>query len=367
MTFIAYPQKNWELFDYILGNTEMSIATDRYYYLFDINKNNPIKVALMDNETNYWTKWSNFPGYLISNGSLEIAVDVHRSILKNEIVVESDYPTYEENYEAAKIIGNIIEKKGFNPLYYYSGNKSVHMHIFIDWNFLNIIYWDYKNNDAKEISSLINYNLEEFKNEFIKWIRTKMISCWDTNIRKFDSDLINATHLIRCELSKNKIGYKTFLGYSYKDMSFIPYVCNEKNRIYPVLGKIKLSVPNNPKEIVEEFLEYRNKKEIKNKKIRELGNINKIKYSNKIRKSVTSILSNDFKKIGDGYKRALFILISELRSVFGDNEARIIINDWNMRMGCPIKDSDIEYRFNKESYFLSNKYINDFLKEIGYN
>ncbi|KKN04168.1 hypothetical protein LCGC14_1100060, partial [marine sediment metagenome] len=35
--------------------------------------------------------------------------------------------------------------------------------------------------------------------EFIEWLRTKMISCWDLNLRKFDTDLIRATHLIRCE------------------------------------------------------------------------------------------------------------------------------------------------------------------------
>lgn len=342
MVFIAFPEKNYKLFDYILGNTKMSIATDRYYYLQNLHyKHNKIKIALMDRDNNHWTKWEEFPAQLLSQQYKGVAVDVHRSMLENEIVIESDYPDYIDNFEAAKIIGRILEGKGFAPLYYYSGNKSIHIHIFLDW---------------------VTFFQIENRKEFIEWIRTKMISCWDTNIRKFDKDLIKGTHLIRAELSKNKKGYKTFLGYTHNDLSFIPYICNEDNRIYPRIGKIKLSSPHCAWELIEEFSEYKNRPKPTN-----TSSFNPDDCPNEIRRIITPLLSNDFKKLGDYKKRAFFIILNELRRVMGDNDARIITNNWNERMGLPISESEIDYRFTKKYYILSNKYIEDFLEDIGIN
>ena len=238
-------------------------------------------------------------------------------------IFESDYPDYIDNFEAAKIIGKIIEGKGFTPLYYFSGSKSVHIHIFIDW---------------------VTFFQIENRKEFMLWLRTKMISCWDTNIRKFDKDLIRATHLIRCELSKNKKGYKTFLGYSHNDLSFIPYICNEENRIYPRLGEIKLSSPHCVKELIEEFLEHQNKPKPQN-----ISYFNPKDCPNEIRKPIELLLNDNFKKVGDGRKRAMFIILSELRRVVGDDKARLMIKDWNVRMGSPIKQRDIDYRFTKKT------------------
>ena len=338
MVFVAYPDNDWNLFDYILGNHKMSIAVDRYTHLMKLN-NSKLKISLMDRDTNKWTKWVTFPGPLIHKGNLQMAVDAHRSMMENEIIIESDYPDYVDNFEAAKIIGKIIEGKGFTPMYYYSGNKSIHIHIFLDWTTF--------------------FQIEDRK-EFIIWLRTKMISCWDTNIRQFDKDLIKASHLIRCELSKNKKGFKTFLGYSNNDLSFIPYICNEENRIYPRIGEIKLSSPHCTKELIDEFLEYQNKPKPQN-----ISSFNPKDCPNEIREAVGRLLSDDFKKVGDGSKRAMFIIVSELRRIAGDEKARDMINDWNVRMGSPIKQSEIDYRFTKKNYTLSGKYINDFLEEIG--
>lgn len=342
MPFIAYPDKDWKLFDYILGNNKMSIAVDRYYYLMEMSRNKNFKIAMMDCDTNKWTKWVEFPGQLLSQHNKGVAVDVHRSMLGNEIVIESDYTDYIDNFEATKIIGKMIEKKGFTPLYYYSGNKSVHIHVFLDWECV-------EDRDKKK-----------FKEEFIIWLRTKMISCWGTNIRKFDKDLIKASHLIRCELSKNKKGYKTFLGYSHNDLSFIPYICNEDNRIYPRIGKIKLSRPHVIDELLDEFTRDKIKPKAQN-----IPTFNPDDCPNEIRKSVGRLLSDDFKKVGDGLGRAMFIIVSELRRVVGDDKAKAMVNDWNFRMGSQIKQSEIDYRFTKKAYTLSNKYINDFLEELG--
>ncbi len=363
MSFIAREDEDFETWDYIIGNVYLSILEKRYSYLMKINCDNPIKVALRDPSNDYWSKWLAFPGLLTDLRGVTEAIDVHRSILKNEIIIESDYPTYEENYEAAKVIGRIIEKKGFQPLYYYSGNKSIHVHIFFDWGCIKML------NSEIKTRILQKFDVSGFQKRFIEYLRAKMISCWDTNVKKFDKDLIKATHLIRCELSKNKKGYKTFLGYTYRDMSFVPYVCNEQNRIYPQLGEIRLSAPDKIQEIVEEFLDEIDIKE-KRKKMRMRGLANRspnaIKNSPKeIRWCVKAILSEDFKKYGDGFQRGMFILLNELRRVMGDTQARIIINDWNGRMGFPVKDKEIDYRFGLKNYSLTCEYIHNFLKEIG--
>ena len=339
MVFIANKEMNYKLFDYILGTPKMSIATDRYYFLEELNNQQKLKIALMDRDNNNWTKWGGFPGPLLSSRHNGVAVDVHRSMMDNEIVIESDYPDYIDNFEAAKIVGKIIEGKGFIPHYYYSGNKSIHTHIFIDW----VTFFQIKD-----------------RKRFIEWLRAKMIACWDTNIRKFDKDLIKSTHLIRAELSKNKKGYKTFLGYTHNDLSFIPYICNEDNRIYPRIGKIKLSSPHCAWELIEKFLEDKNKP-----KPTPISRFDPSDCPNEIRQAVQQILNDDFKKVGDGLSRGFFILLSELRRVVGDDKARPLINDWNIRMGSPVLQKDIDYRFTKKAYTLSNKYINDFMDELG--
>ena len=348
MVFIAYPNNNYKSWDYILGNPRMSIATDRYYHLYDLNCKQKLKIALMDRDNNHWTKWGKFPGQLLSNKHNGVAVDVHRSMMDNEIVIESDYPDYIDNFEAAKIIGKMIEGMGFIPHYYYSGNKSIHIHVFLDWACMTgIELWK---------------DVKKFKQDFIIWLRTEMISCFGTNVRQFDKDLIKATHLIRCELSKNKKGYKTFLGYTHNDLSFIPYVCNEENRIYPRLGKIKLSNPHCINELLDRFYEGKEKNKPSN-----IPTFNPDDCPNEIRQSVGRLLSDDFKKVKDGKQRAMFIIVSELRRVVGDDKAKPMINDWNVRMGSPIEQREIDYRFTKKTYTLSNKYIHDFMEELGMN
>jgi hypothetical protein len=393
MAFHVNRYKNFELWDYITGNMYikqadfeghyhggsygLSITTNRMFYFEELQEMFPgIKTACHDPITNYWTKWE--PGiamldkYVKDNwGNMKAygtAVDVHRSVLPNEIVIESDYPTYEENYDASKIIGAILEHKGFTPHYYYSGNKSVHIHIFIDWSILGAMYYDDFTGEAKEIGTIIVDELSNFKKKFMEWLRMKMISCWDMKARDFDEDLIRATHLIRAELSKNKQGFKTFLGYTHKDMSFVPYVCNEKNRIYPRLAEIKLSQPYCIRELIEEFQES---KKIQTK-------INRIKKKHKpfrkwvdigdqteIRKCIKAILSDDFKEAKDGSKRGMFFLVNELRAVYGDETAMTIAKDWNARMGNPVRDAEIVYRFKLKHYTMTCGRVHSFLEEVG--
>jgi len=373
MSFFADEFKHHKQWDYIIGDMKMSILTSRYYYLQKLNEQSTIKISIRNIENDRWTKWTEFPGGLFEShyskfgdktSRLSVPFDVHRSILTNEIVIESDYPTYQENFEAAQIAGKIFEHLGFSPLYYYSGNKSIHIHCFMDWNFLYILSDEIK----KKLFDLFMDNVEKFKKDFILWLRAKMVSCWNTNAREFDSDLINATHLIRSEMSRNKMGYKTFLGYSYKDLSSVPRICNENNKIYPEIGKMRLSLPPNIMEILSEFIDY----EINDRTIKKVERkVNAMRYHldssspEEIRNCVKRILSNDFLELKDGSQRAMFILISELRRGMDDFKARIVVNDWNSRLTKSLPQSEIDYRFKKKAYKLSTSYIESFLSEMN--
>ncbi len=391
MSLFATPHHDFPLWDYMIGNmhTEpdlfdgiykegrygLSIVTNRFHYLRELSQNKNMKLALKNPNSIQWTKWIPFPGKLIEfkrnslgygvSASLACAVDAHRSILPNEVVIESDYPTYEQNYDASKLVGAILEHKGFTPHYYYSGNKSVHVHVFFDWNCL-------KGTDdiiQDQLKVMFSNSQSRFRNSFMQWLRTKMVNCWDTKARQFDSDLVKASHLIRTELSRNKLGFKTFLGYTYKDMSFVPYVCNEENRIYPRLGEVRLSSPRESVQLIEEFhddMKFRSKRQQVIRKNTRLGKWVELPKES-IRGCVKAILSEDFIKLNDGHGRGMFILVNELKRILGEQQARIIISDWNSRLGHTIPTGEIEYRFKSKNYTLSCKYIHRVLEDLGFD
>ena len=364
--------------DFIQGDTSrnISIMEQRYFYLWTLwNYDNSLKVAMHDLESDKWTSWLPFPGKLFqcqttkntwkgdNNSHLNPVVDAHRSLLNNEIVIESDYPTYEENYDASKIVGAILEDKGFKPLYYFSGNKSIHIHIFFDYRCLTKVDPLLQDIIIKKFG-----DSWRFKKKFMKWLRELMIKGWNTGVREFDTDLIRATHLIRSELSRNKLGYKTFLGYSYKDLSFIPYICNENNTIYPKLGELRLSSPHKIDQIIQEFLDATDTKNRIDKVRRKNFSLNVwLNKDNKggLRPCVEYLLGEDFTKIGDGYNRAMFILANELKKEYGEEKAGEILEGWNNRNGFPVEKKEIWYRVKAKNYSLPCSYIHSFLEEFG--
>lgn len=364
-------------YDYIMGNSEMSILSQRYFHLLYLDENKgDLQVACKDPDKGSWSKWETFPGPLFSfrgntkwdrTAYLEPLYDVHRSVMENEIVIESDYPDYEQNYEAARMIGAILEKKGFIPHYYFSGNKSIHIHVHLDLKRLL---------DADPlVQDLIvdKYKLKsKFLKAFMKWLREMMISCWGVGARNFDEQLIHATHLIRSEMSKNKLGYKTFISpnYTYKDLSMIPCICNEKNRIYPQIGEVRLSKDYDPGILLEEFLAAEENETRKGRIKRKEASL--IKWINpnateRLRTCVKFLLSDDFSTGVDGRKRAMFVLVNELKRILGPAEGLAVLKDWNKRMGFPIKEKEMEYRINLKEYSLSCDYIHGLIKELGFD
>lgn len=364
MSFEAFYNQSYDAWDYILGDPvklERSILVDRYYHLMKLNDGS-MKVACRDPSTNKWSKWVGFPGMLAKDGQLVPIYDVHRSVLENEIVIESDYPTYEENYEAAKVIGKLMEAKGFSPSYYYSGSKSIHIHVLLDFKcFLTIPM-----SMQQEILSSFR-GRGGFVKEFMKWLREQLIKCWGMGDYNFDEQLINATHMIRCPLSRNKKGYKTFMGFTYKDLSFVPYICNEKNRIYPELGELRLSSPDDFEGVVEEFLQFRAMKKKYIKAARKESSLARWmeEPSQELRECVKFLLSEDFTKLGDGHRRALFILWNELHDVEGYEKAMTEILRWNDRCGTPFQQAELDFQTKAKHYTLTCDYIHTFLSSLG--
>ncbi len=354
MSFLVDPVTDYKTWDYMIGNPDFSLSKERYFHLLDLAylSDWTMKLAFRDLTSDNWSKWMTFDK--LSHNSLFNGYDIHRSLMEYEVVVESDYADYEDNVSASRLIGKILESKGFSPMYYYSGNKSIHTHIILD----------------KEVFSEIPMKLQLevmektkkaylFKRRFMEWLRAKIISMWDLNIKQFDDSLVKSTHLIRSELSRNKLGFKTFLGYSYKDITTIPYICNEKNHIQPQIGKIRLSKPTNFTSIMEEFIWELDLKRAK-KKRRNNQSLSNFGVKQGLRPEVKFILSDEFKETDDGYHRAMFILCNEL-----DNIDRI--KDWRDRMEFPLKDSEIEYRFKNRHYTLSTSFLDNFLESIGFS
>ena len=360
-----YPSNNTTEYWFMIEK----IAPIRSLHLMDLAQINhsgvgkELTIALRDLENDKWTKWE---GLFHNKFNLTTALDIHRSMLWNEIVIESDYPTYEENYDASRIMGAILEDKGFKPLYYYSGNKSIHIHIYIDFKSLFTLKEELR-------QAVINTHTQnEFIKGFMLFIRLKAARYWDIKARISDEQVAGSDrHLIRSELSLHKKGFKTFIGYTYKDLSWIPPIHNFETKTVPVLGDIVLSTPNDMALLVEEYLkskELAQKKKNKTLKTRSLSNWidGGPQEAGDIRKCVKLILTPDNRIKTDGYNRGFFILFNELKKIYDADKARNIIEAWNINLGEPIRPGDIEYRTTTPTYNLSCTHIHSFLSSCGY-
>lgn len=390
----ATPEQDWQEWNYLQGNihTTGSIGVQRFFHLLALaQRQDGFLIALHDPVSGAWTKHRGFYNSScrdyasLSTEQVQNAYDVHRSILENEIVIESDYlcsgcterkkekksaasgcyDCYLLNYEATRVIGRIIEDKGFVPHYYYSGNKSLHISVYFDFACLLTVDLFLQHKIIAQFKTR-----GTFIRRFMEWLRRLMINCWGVKVRSFDEQLIKGTHLIRCELSKNKVGYKTFLGHTYKDVSFIPNICNAKNKILPSLGELILSRPLHPQALLEEFLTdtdtYRVKMRIDRKQTALAQWFDDEKPG--VKPCVQFLLSDDFRTAGDGYQRAMFILANELKKVYGEAEALDKVLDWNERMGSPCREQEVMYRVTRsKEYTLGCAHVHVFLAALGFD
>lgn len=356
------PAKNSLEYQYIQGNSKMSISRWRSNLIIDyLAKDKDFKIAFRDIVSNSWTRHqlpSKFKSSLIAN-----AYDMHRSILFNEICLESDYENYIENVQAARHIGTLIETLGFKPLYFYSGSKSIHIHIFVDFSAMFNI-----NQDLQE--EIINTfeSKQKFITEFMLWIRTEFISCFGMETYLFDKAFLSPSHMVRAEFSKNKKGYKCFLGYSAKDIPDVPLFCNPDNMNYPDPFELRESFYEHPNTEIKNFLNYYNKilteRKNKSKMYSKLENQPK-----KLRKSVQLLLAdNTAKQITDGRKRCMWLLINELKYCYPAAEVEKIALRWNSLLPEPLEEKDIRFRANSnQKYKITNKFIDNIISELNLN
>lgn len=343
------------------------ISVERFLFLrYLAYKNDGLVVSLRDPHKNFWSKWSSIYDCEDKGGrsvdELQMAYEIHRSLLSNEIVIESDYPTYEENVKAMRLIGGILEDKGFRPEYYFSGNKSIHAHIFFDKKCLS-------NSDLYLQQQII----EKFKNpkifwrSFVKWLRKELITGFGVCNKNFDTGLISGRHLIRSEMSKNKKGYKTYLGGCVDSISVVPYYCNPENGLAPKIGSYVLSSPHSPQELLEEFLLSYNS-DLSAKKISRKEKGLGFWMKKRSRPScIEYLLSDDFAVVGDGHRRAMFIIANDMkiRDKVGVDELFLFLRGWCDRVGASVSDFELQYICRSKSYSLGCSYVHDFLDSIG--
>jgi hypothetical protein len=147
----------------------------------------------------------------------------------------------------------------------------------------------------------------------------------------------------------------------------IPYVCNEINRIYPSIGDIRLSKPHNMHDLVEEFIrDVESSTKIKRLKHKNMG-LHEWLNPGELRGCIKYILGDDFKKFSDGYRRAAFILSNEIKKTLGAEQAVILVNEWNAKLGFPLTDKELMVILNNKVYSLSCDYVHKFLKSLGCN
>jgi hypothetical protein len=366
LQLIATRYEDNRTWDYLVGDYHHthSLSVDRLNHihtLLALNKNE-LKLCLKGLGSDEWTKWHDYYSF---PHELAFAYDIQRGILENEIVIESDYPTYEENADAARIIGAIIESKGYVPHYYYSGSKSVHIHIYFDWTCLLSM-------DEFVAKQLIEAHTSSnvFKKKFMEWLRTLMVNCWGVKARQFDEQLIKASHLIRCEGSKNKKGFKTFLGHTYRDLPPFPIICSPETGIVAEIGEVRLSHPPCIQETIEEYLHSLDKKAAKLKEKRKERALDFFMYGPEdggaVKGCCQFMLSDEFKASGDGFQRAMFLLSNELKKKAPDT-AHTVLLDWNARMGERVSELDIMYRLARSgTYDVSHETIHTFLRQLGF-
>lgn len=82
--------------------------------------------------TRNWRQGNQYkPGKRFEVGQIKPPID-HRTIGSNEVVIELDAPSYVQNYRYAQQIILYLDSVGIPYYTFWSGNKSIHIHIFLE-------------------------------------------------------------------------------------------------------------------------------------------------------------------------------------------------------------------------------------------
>lgn len=355
--------------DYWLGEPiyeeNQSVGFHRMWYLDVLSQLTDFQVG-MESIEGYFTKreiWSRF-----DHDKKLHAYILHRTLLDNEIVFDFDAPTYEKNVSNfKKLYYDFLEEKGFVPYIWFSGNKGLHIHFFLNYKPLaeKLEMSDQELIVRKmRTKKLFFKRLTSFIAKKLEWFYTSFA---------IDGQINHTNHLIRAEGSLNKKGFKTFLGNTPRDIPPTPPIVDPEQKEYPRFpfhhycyteSEIKYSTPTDLIKITKEF--------IIDKKLR--NEVNQIKLSNFFDKPVVSkkdhpcikfFLSEEFGNLKECRKRALFIIASH----YNNQPDQIkLVRDWNQNiLGGYLRDEIILTSCRSTKGTVGCNYVKELLGSLGQN
>lgn len=240
----------------------------------------------------------------------------HRSILKNEVVIEFDDKDTQKNLDNAREAAKRLRADGFVTAMFSSGNKSTHVHTFID------------------VAQASN----------IRLLKSVLIRHYTKGLPTPDLQLCADNHLIRAEYG---IHEKTG-----KEKSPV-YIDGG----YPVIKKIPSVVWECYGKEMSSIVQQRMTKDL---------------HSVEGTKGFQFILSTDeFRKSDDARERALFMLIHTLKPKYAQNKLGLVLflQQWyRYSGGIKLSPKDIESKVNyhwNRHYIISARYLNELLQSIG--
>ena len=240
----------------------------------------------------------------------------HRSILLNEIVFEWDDDNISLNRKYADIVSSRLRKDGITTAKWLSGNKSTHLHCFV--NLCGV------------------KNIPLFKKTFIRY--------YCKSIPLPDLRLCASNHLIRAEHGVHeKTGDKKTLI--------------SKSSLYPVFI-IPLSI------IFENYVKT-SIANMKRKVTRDLTEVQALKGFKYI------LTSHEFREAEDGRERALFMLIHILKGQYVGEKEKFLkfLQEWyRYSGGYKLTEQQIQNKLNyhwKKDYNIGETYLNELLESLG--
>ncbi len=240
----------------------------------------------------------------------------HRSILKNEVIFEWDEEDRTANRKNCDVVASRLKKEGYQVAKWESGNKSTHLHTFIDTA------------GASSVALL--------KKCFIRY--------FSEGLPLPDLRLCSENHLIRAEYGiHEKTGrHKTLIS---------------KSGLYPKVKKVK-------KPVWDMYVEkmHINMKRKHSTEFKDLTDHPIIKL----------FLNNDkIRALGDGRERILFCLIHVLKPKYKDRKEEFIkfLQEWyRYSSGRKLNDMSIASKVHyhwKKSYTITIDYVHDLAEELN--
>ena len=346
-----------------LYEEDKSVGFHRMWFLEVLARKTDFKISLQSKE-GYYTKrihWSDFH----YEKKLRAYI-IHRELLSNEIVLDFDAPTYEKNVSNFKDIYPFLKRKGFVPYIYFSGNKGLHVHFYLTFKPL------VKELEMKIQEDIVNHfrKAATFEKMFTRFIAKKLE--WLYTHFSIDGNLNHTNHLIRSEGSLNKLGFKTFLGHTPEDIPIIAPIYNIENKSYPKfpfhdytnsLDDIKYSALTDLVKLCKEFVKVKKigKKEPKYLSLKDFFQKPRV---NSEKPCIKFLESQEFGNIGEGRKRALFVLASH----YNDDPQQVAkLKEWNeVVLNNHLSSFEIESSAKSTTGKVGCRYIKELLGSIGY-